>query len=162
MRTSDSLRIGDAERDAAIAALSRHYADGRLTQAEHEERMALALQARTGADLRVLFADLPRLDEPAPPARRSSGLGFRRVMQPVVSLLMVVTGVLLVLHIVPVILLLGLVFLATRFFFIGRVWRARGEQRPWCSGHSERASWYSDRPWRGDPPWRGGSGFYGR
>jgi len=161
MRTSDSLRIGDAERDAAIAALSRHYTDGRLTQAEYEERMALALQARTGADLRVLFTDLPRLDEPAPPARRSSGLGFRRVNQSVVSVLIVATGVLLVLHVVPVILLLALVFFATRFFFIGRVWRAGNDQRSSCSRHSERASWTSDRPGRADPPWRGG-GFYGR
>jgi hypothetical protein len=143
MRTTDALRIGDAERDAAIAALSRHFADGRLTQAEHEERMALALRARTGADLRVLFADLPRLEEPAQVARpRSGGLTFHWVVQPLISGLMVAAGVLLVLHLVPIVFLVAMTFLAVRLAFGGRKgWSAR----------SDRSSWP-----------RTGGGYYGR
>lgn len=55
------LRVGDAERDAAIAALSDHFAAGRLRADEFDERMSAALLARTAADLAKLFVDLPRL-----------------------------------------------------------------------------------------------------
>jgi len=54
------LRVSDADRDRAIAELSEHYQAGRLTVDELEERTGQALQARTGQDLAVLFADLPR------------------------------------------------------------------------------------------------------
>ncbi len=53
------LRIGDAERDAAVAALGEHYAAGRLTKPEFEERAEVAAAARFDADLAPLFADLP-------------------------------------------------------------------------------------------------------
>jgi len=52
-------RIGDAERDAAIASLGEHYAAGRITQEEFDERSDLALHARTESDLKPLFVDLP-------------------------------------------------------------------------------------------------------
>src|ERR1051325_9251968 len=35
---TNSIRVGDRERDAAAAALAQHYAQGRLTAAEHDER----------------------------------------------------------------------------------------------------------------------------
>jgi hypothetical protein len=54
------LRVSDADRDRAIAELSEHYQAGRLTVDELEDRTGQALQARTSADLAVLFADLPR------------------------------------------------------------------------------------------------------
>lgn len=53
------LRIGDAERDDACAALGEHYASGRLTRAELDERTSGVWAARTYADLQPLFADLP-------------------------------------------------------------------------------------------------------
>lgn len=59
MRASDRLRIGDEERESATAALGEHYSTGRLTRDELEERNRLALEARTKADLRPLFADVP-------------------------------------------------------------------------------------------------------
>ena len=55
-------RIGDAERQAAVDALSEHFVAGRLNDAEFNERMDAAMQARTAADLWPLFSDLPRLD----------------------------------------------------------------------------------------------------
>jgi len=145
MRTNDSLRIGDAERDAAIAALARHFADGRLTQDEHEERTALALKARTGADLRVLFADLPRLDQPTPkppPRRASSG---HVIVSSIASALLVTAGVFLMLHLLPIVALIAFVFIAGRVFAGGR--------RGW-SCRSYRSSWPHDT-------WHGG-GFYRR
>lgn len=59
---SDDLpapRIGDRERDVAVQYLQEHHAEGRLLAEEFEERMGLALAARTEADLVPLFVDLP-------------------------------------------------------------------------------------------------------
>jgi hypothetical protein len=39
--------------------LRDHYAEGRLTHAELDERMTAALTARTFGDLRKIMADLP-------------------------------------------------------------------------------------------------------
>jgi uncharacterized membrane protein len=59
------IRIGDAERDRAIASLGDHFAAGRLTAEEFDQRTDQALQARFNADLEPLFVDLPRTAEPA-------------------------------------------------------------------------------------------------
>jgi hypothetical protein len=53
------LRIGDAERDAAAAALGEHYAAGRLTKDEHDERIDQVWAAKYDGDLAPVFADLP-------------------------------------------------------------------------------------------------------
>jgi hypothetical protein len=58
------IRIGDAERDRAIASLGDHFAAGRLTAEEFDQRTDQALQARFNADLEPLFVDLPRTAEP--------------------------------------------------------------------------------------------------
>ncbi|MGJ6980404.1 DUF1707 SHOCT-like domain-containing protein [Aestuariimicrobium soli] len=55
-------RIGDTERDKAVQELQAHHAAGRLDLSEFEERMQRALQAKTMADLRPLFVDLPTTD----------------------------------------------------------------------------------------------------
>jgi hypothetical protein len=54
-----SLRVGAAERDHAIEALSEHMAAERLTTGEFVVRMELAQEASSESDLRVLFEDLP-------------------------------------------------------------------------------------------------------
>lgn len=53
------FRVGDAERDSAASALGEHYAAGRLTKAEYDERLEGAWAARYNTELRELFADLP-------------------------------------------------------------------------------------------------------
>lgn len=58
-----ALRIGDAERERAAAALSEHFSAGRLDREEFDARLSTAYAARTGGDLVPLFADLP---EPRP------------------------------------------------------------------------------------------------
>lgn len=52
-------RIGDAERDRAADLLRDNFAEGRLDQAEFDERIGRALTAKTQADLDPLFVDLP-------------------------------------------------------------------------------------------------------
>lgn len=59
MTEADNLRIGTAERESAVKALSEHMSEGRLSLEEYEERMAAALEAVTQADLKALFTDLP-------------------------------------------------------------------------------------------------------
>jgi hypothetical protein len=58
-----AMRISDAERAEVADLLSRHYGDGRLDQAEFNQRLDQAMRAKTYADLGGLFADLPRTEE---------------------------------------------------------------------------------------------------
>ena len=66
------LRAGDADRAAVATLLGRHMAEGRLTVAEYDERVARAYAARTYGDLGELTADLPAIDgsRPVEPIRR--------------------------------------------------------------------------------------------
>jgi hypothetical protein len=66
------MRISDAERAEITNALCRHFADGRLDEAEFNDRAAQAAAAKTRDDLGPLLADLPPLDSPPPevPERR--------------------------------------------------------------------------------------------
>lgn len=56
---NEQLRLSDAERDEAARVLGEHYAQGRLTAEEHEERQERLFAARTYADLPPVFHDLP-------------------------------------------------------------------------------------------------------
>lgn len=76
MAADDYMRIGDAEREGAVARLQDHLAAGRLSPEEFNERMGRALEARTGADLAQLFIDLPGGDvtyTPGQPVTYGSG-----------------------------------------------------------------------------------------
>ena len=66
-RADLAVRASDAEREQTVALLQRNFADGRLTQAELEERASTAYAARTRAQLRELTADLPDAEEQLPP-----------------------------------------------------------------------------------------------
>jgi hypothetical protein len=68
------LRISDAERTEVADLLSRHYEDGRLDQAEFDQRLDQAMKARTYKDLSGLFADLPTTGGPdSPPGPEAPG-----------------------------------------------------------------------------------------
>ena len=54
-----AVRIGDREREQAVAHLGRAFGEGRLDLAEYDERVASAYHARTASDLLHLTADLP-------------------------------------------------------------------------------------------------------
>jgi len=53
------IRVGDIERNSALEALGEHLASGRLDLDEYGERSAQVIQAKTVADLKALFDDLP-------------------------------------------------------------------------------------------------------
>ncbi len=76
-----AIRIGDTERDAAISALADHYAAGRLTKDEYDERSDRANAARFDDDLTPLFADLPAAERPRS-VTRSTGWRERRGPHP--------------------------------------------------------------------------------
>ena len=60
IRYSDEhIRVSDVERNAVAERLSAHYADGRLDQAEFDERITKTMSAKTRGDLAGLFDDLP-------------------------------------------------------------------------------------------------------
>jgi hypothetical protein len=61
-----AIRASDAERERTVALLQRNFADGRLTQAELEERAGAAYAAQTRAQLRDLTADLPAVQQRPP------------------------------------------------------------------------------------------------
>ncbi len=63
------LRISDAERAEVADLLATHYGDGRLDQAEFDQRLDQAMKAKTYRDLSGLFADLP----PTPAAGEPEG-----------------------------------------------------------------------------------------
>jgi hypothetical protein len=130
---ADLLRVGDAERQQAVAALGEHFAAGRLDQDEYDTRVQAAYASRTRVDLQGLFGDLP---EPAPfrppgPAgppgwhdgRAARNGGPHRRGRPVVPVLMAIAifvGVSLLVHF-PVIPLLFLL-----------IWIGAGRRRDWA------------------------------
>jgi hypothetical protein len=63
------MRVSDQERDATVQRLQVAFAEGRLDDAEFDERMRSALAARTYGDLDALLTDLPGAagSAPAPP-----------------------------------------------------------------------------------------------
>jgi hypothetical protein len=58
----DRIRVSDADRERVTARLREHYAEGRLSTDELDDRVSAALGARTFGDLRRVMVDLP---EPA-------------------------------------------------------------------------------------------------
>jgi hypothetical protein len=74
----DRIRTSDADRERVTTRLRDHFAEGRLTREELDERVTAALNARTFGELRGVMTDLP---EPAPvlQARPAGpGLAVRR------------------------------------------------------------------------------------
>jgi Domain of unknown function (DUF1707) len=55
------IRASDADRDDAIAQLREHFAAGRLSAAEGQDRIGQALEAKTLGELDELMTDLPGL-----------------------------------------------------------------------------------------------------
>ncbi len=69
MATGYNVRVGDADREAVAAQLREHYADGRLTLEELNERLDQAFAAKTKADLNTVMRDLPQ-------ARPAAGMPY--------------------------------------------------------------------------------------
>jgi Domain of unknown function (DUF1707) len=78
----DRIRVSDADRDHVTARLRDHFAQGRLTPDELDERISAALSAKTVGDLRHVMVDLP---EPAPVAPHPQWAGPQRAGPPWVA-----------------------------------------------------------------------------
>jgi hypothetical protein len=140
------LRVGDADRQAVVAELQRHFVDGRLSSDELDERVTQALAARTFGDLAVPVADLPVLAtstqlQPQVSDPHEHEGGFQP--GPALGALMVIIGVLalLAIFVFPMVHLGAVPFwpiFVLGFFFIGRPRRG-----------GRRSRWQ-----RGDPPTR--------
>jgi len=100
------LRVSDAERAEVADRLAKHYSDGRLDQAEFDERIDRAMRAKTESDLSGLFDDLPLADEADPsetvpkgaasPRRRDERV--HRHARPFLFLVLVCVGAVTVAH----------------------------------------------------------------
>ena len=127
-RATGRVRIGDAEREAAVAALGEHYVAGRLTAEEHDQRTTQAFAARVEADLWPLFGDLP----PLPAAHRSRS---RRLQIGLAPVLLVVIALVVLTHLpVPLLLLVG-------WLWWGRVFRRWSPGQSSGSRRAVRGTW---------------------
>jgi hypothetical protein len=105
MRRHDSLRASDADRDAVVDRLREAAGEGRLEPDELEQRVDVALRARTYGELAELLADLPgdgRVLSPRAgwrigPAARSAVLGARLLVAVTVAFALVALVAMLVL-----------------------------------------------------------------
>jgi hypothetical protein len=146
----DHIRVSDADRERVTSRLREHFAEGRLTSDELDERVSAALNAKTFGDLRPLMADLP---EPVPVAPRASHprpagppnwVAHRRgprlmpllMLVALVALVAPAGGGWLVLGLFKVVLMVWLVgCLAGAFALAG--WR-RKMRRYWRDGYHQR------------------------
>jgi len=100
----DRIRASDADREHVTARLREHFAAGRLTSDELDERISAALNAKTHGELRHLMTDLPeparaaqwttqRPYPPVPPwAMRRRGPRFPPVMLLVLLAALLLSG----------------------------------------------------------------------
>jgi hypothetical protein len=114
------IRVSDAERQAVTDRLAEHFADGRLYQAEFDERVGRATSAKTRADLNGLFDDLPETGAPTGPetgAPAGTDRPRRRYRHPVLLIGLVVLVAVAAGHLVFPLLWIGflvaIVLLAT-------------------------------------------------
>jgi hypothetical protein len=93
------LRMSDAERAEVADLLAAHYGDGRLDQAEFEQRLDQAMRAKTHRDLGGLLADLPPTPSPGEPegpelpARRHGRRSRHRMLPVVLAILVAILAV---------------------------------------------------------------------
>lgn len=71
------MRIGTADREAAVSRLNTGLAEGRIDLAEFEERMTAVYAARTEIELVPLLADLPLTGPPDEPRPASGPVAAR-------------------------------------------------------------------------------------
>jgi hypothetical protein len=98
MVSGSNMRVGDAEREAAATQLRDHYADGRLTLDELNERLDKTFAAKTQSDLTALMRDLPMTARPVVPAPKPSGGSGRpragyNVLAPAMALFWMVAAI---------------------------------------------------------------------
>jgi hypothetical protein len=148
----DRFRTSDADRDRVAALLRDHFAAGRLTHQELDERLTATLSATTFGDLRRVQADLPgpgpagQQPSPLPPRAAPLWIARRRRPRMLPLAALALAAVLLIpgagwvfLAFFQAVLLLWLaaslagIFIAARFY--------RRIRRDWQTGHSHYQGW---------------------
>jgi hypothetical protein len=109
------LRASDADREHVAERLRHAAAEGRLLANELEERMAIALRARTYGELDEVVADLPVTGAGAVAQRRRSGMALAR---PALALALAIP--------IAVALIAAVLFVVTGIFAVWMVWVALG------------------------------------
>jgi Domain of unknown function (DUF1707) len=117
------LRVSDAERQAVTDRLAEHFGDGRLDQAEFDERVGRTMNAKTRADLNGLFDDLPETGAPAATDRPRRRRGHPVLLVGLVVLVAIAAG-----HLVFPLLWIGFL-VAILLFATGTIGRSRSSQR---------------------------------
>jgi len=129
------LRVSDAERQAVTDRLAEHFGDGRLDQAEFDERVGRAMSAKTRADLNGLFDDLPATGAPAVTDRPRRRRGHPALVLVLLFVLALTAGHAVFWAIVPL-LWLGLLVAAVMFATRAVVGRSRASHdHPSAAGH---------------------------
>ncbi len=159
----DSIRISDADRDRVTARLRDHFAEGRLTADELDERVTAALNARTFGDLRHVMADLPEPAQVPPRAQEGPPQAappwiFRRrgprilplVLLGLLAALLIPGGGWVFFAFFKVLLVFWLVACLAGIFLAGRLHRRM--RRGWWAGYTEH----------GRPDWPTGHGHHAR
>jgi hypothetical protein len=151
MAMNDRMRVSDADRERVTARLRDHFAEGRLTRDELDERVSAALNAKTVGDLRRLMTDLPGDSPVAPPVPvmthgpvlvRHHRHGPRLLPLALLLLLAAVLipgGGWLVLGLFQIVLVLALVAGLTALFAAARF--RRRMRRHWRAGQFRYQSW---------------------
>jgi hypothetical protein len=151
----DSIRVSDADRDDVTARLRDHFAAGRLTPDELDQRVSATLNAKTFGDLRRVMIDLPepvqvpsqaeqrpRRAEPPWIARRRGPRILPLVLLALLAAVLTPGGWLLFAFF-KVILVFWLVACLAGILAVGRSHRRM---------HRGRGPGYA-RPWRSYPRW---------
>ncbi|MGI8429116.1 MAG: DUF1707 SHOCT-like domain-containing protein [Solirubrobacteraceae bacterium] len=164
MASRASLRASDSEREQTVERLRQAAAEGRLLAEELEQRIGLALRARTYGELDAILADLPG---PAPARRSTRTLPLAR---PVLALAIAIPVLLAVLAAAAFVLTGMLAVLVAAAFAIAGtlapliVWVAIGcwffgHRRGVCRGFHGRCT-RSARPQTGRPGSPAGRGSW--
>jgi len=161
----DRFRASDADRDRVADALREHYAAGRLSAEELDERLATALGARTLGELNRVLTDLPgpsRVLQTGgwrPPQAAPAWVTVRRRprVAPLVLLVLLVALVLpgagwVLFSVLQAVLLVMLVAMLAGTIFAARFWRRA--RREWARMNQDYGDHGPGRPH--NPNWPGG------
>lgn len=154
----ENIRVSDADRERVAERLREHFAAGRLTSEELDERISAALNARTFADLRVVLADLPEpgpigpegwpqgAPAPQPWTAQPPVYGYRRGPR-ILPLVLIGLAAIFLLHGAGFVIaaffniFLVLFVLAAVVMFAATAGVRRRSRRYWQSGYDNRGHW---------------------
>jgi hypothetical protein len=115
------MRAGDADRQRVVERLGKHFAEGRLTVAEFDERAARAHASVHLDELPALTVDLPADPEPrSRPARQRAGVPGPFIF--LIAMFLAWSVVAAVIHGTPPFLALLVLFLLLRHRRWSRRW----------------------------------------